>query len=104
MLPTFMPTVLRSLVVRGCSTSDLVKGRGTMSGGYEVNYPNTLDDCTDGNSGKYLQYESLERIKIESLSGDYMSEGSLVKIKATAFVYNANDNHGEIYYKYRQRR
>jgi hypothetical protein len=108
MSPTFMPHIAAydnelgvpycAVTARGCSTGNLVKGRGTMTNGNELNCPNTLDGCGDGNFGKYLQYELLERIKIESMSGDYMMEGSLVKIMATAFVFDVNDNHVEIFY------
>lgn len=75
-------------ISRGCSTGDLVLSRGTITDGNELNAPNTLDGCTDGDTGSYLQDESLERVVVESLSGDYITEGSSVKVTATANVFS----------------
>ena len=36
-----------------CHTGDLVKGRGTMSGGNEPHYSNMIDGCPDGYKGTF---------------------------------------------------
>jgi hypothetical protein len=95
--PTFMPDLASyddklgvpycAATARGCSTGDLFKYKGestTYCINVELNSPNTLDGCIGGNLGS----ERVEKIFIESLSGDYMTGGSLVTVTATLIVWS----------------
>ena len=59
-----------------CDSSDILIGRAT-----EVNGPNTIDGCSDGDGPTYN--ESVKRITVSSLSGADLRGGDLVKIEAT---------------------
>jgi hypothetical protein len=77
----------------GCDTgSTLVNGRGTMSGGVEPNYPNTLkDSCADGNSGSYHVDESIDRMALKSTDEGTLTPGKSVKLDITAWCYSSSD-------------
>ncbi|KAL7477680.1 hypothetical protein ACHAW6_003479, partial [Cyclotella cf. meneghiniana] len=81
-----------------CSSENLLVGRGTMIGGKELNAPNTLDGCLDGNSGTYKRDESIERIIVRSGSGAAMATGSQVIITASVWVWRATSNYADFYY------
>lgn len=77
-----------------CSSGELLDGRGLV--GPEPNSPNSLDECTDGDSGVYREDEHLDAIKVrsgrlDSESGDDIAEGDYITISATVFAYNSND-------------
>jgi hypothetical protein len=63
----------------------------------EPNWPNSLDDCTDGSKGEYHVDEQLDAIAVRSGkldgsgSGDDISEGGWISIAATVFAFNNND-------------
>lgn len=78
-----------------CSSGTLLNGRGSMSGGSEINSANTLDGCFDGSSGTYQKDESIEKIvvrsgEIEGSGSDaVMESGSRVTIEATVFAWSS---------------
>lgn len=78
-----------------CVSGDLLDGRGDV--GPEPNAPNSLDTCTDGNSGDYRVDEQSDAITVRagrldgSGSGGDISEGEYITIAATVFAYNTND-------------
>jgi len=72
-----------------CSSGDLLQGRGDV--GPESHPPNTLDSCTDGNSGTYLVDESVERITVKSGTGSDIQEGDTITIDADVFSEGGND-------------
>jgi choice-of-anchor B domain-containing protein len=69
-----------------CDTHSLLNGRHDL--GPEPNQPNTLDNCLDGKTGTYHSDESLDAIFISSDSGEDMSEGSAVTVKADVWCWN----------------
>ncbi len=74
-----------------CDSVDLLNGRGTMTNGNEPNQPNTLNACTDGNSGTYESDESINRIVVtreDGGDGDF-AEGDEVTISATVWCYGS---------------
>ena len=73
-----------------CDSDDLLIGRGTMTNGEESNRPNTLNACTDGNSGTYLTDESINRIVVtraDGGDGDF-AEGDEVTISASVWCWS----------------
>jgi len=76
-----------------CDTgANLVKGRGTMSGGVESNQPNTINaTCADGSSGTFHSDESLDRLRISTTDGSPLAAGKQVKIDAVVWVFNSSD-------------
>jgi hypothetical protein len=62
-----------------------------MTGGNELNAPNTIDNCQDGNSGNYHSDESIDKIVVRSgdVSGNGAGESMRAGQKATiiATVY-----------------
>lgn len=52
----------------------------------ELNTPNSLDSCTDGNGGNHLSDESIESITVRSLSG-HLQEGATVEISAVVWPW-----------------
>eukprot|EP00804_Cyclotella_cryptica_P028860 CCRYP_008443-RA/>CCRYP_008443-RA protein AED:0.06 eAED:0.06 QI:0/0.93/0.88/1/1/1/17/370/2761 len=78
-----------------CSSGRLLDGRGKV--GPESNFPNTLDNCTDGNDGDYHVDEQLDKIVVRSGKIDgtgsnaAITEGERVVISATVFAYDTND-------------
>eukprot|EP00956_Cyclotella_meneghiniana_P038780 scaffold159844_cov136-Cyclotella_meneghiniana.AAC.1 len=57
-----------------CDSLSLLNGRGSLENGVEANRPNTLDSCSDGNSGMYQIDESIEKIMV--VSGEIDGSGS----------------------------
>jgi hypothetical protein len=72
-----------------CSTGSLVAGRGDVTP-IEPNLPNTIDGCTDGNSGIYKIDESIERIIVRTGSINDESDANMVAgeiVTIHAFVH-----------------
>ena len=66
----------------------LLLGRGTMSGGNEVNRPNTINSsCADGNSGTFHSDESNDRLLITSSSGN-LTHGTTATVSATVWAWS----------------
>jgi hypothetical protein len=65
-----------------------------MQGGNELNAPNTIDGCIDGDSGLYLQDESLDKIIVRSGTingtggGDLLQAGKVATIIASVSAYS----------------
>ena len=56
-----------STAALSCTTGpELIKG---TDANVEINAPNTLDTCADGNYGGYLSDESIESIKVSGKNG-----------------------------------
>lgn len=71
------------------SGATLLNGRGTETGGNEVNRPNTINNsCTDGNSGTYHSDESNDRLVIASTDGTALTQGKTAKVTATVWAYS----------------
>jgi hypothetical protein len=76
----------------------LIISRGNIGGTQEPNQPNTIDSCTDGNSGTYMTDESIDYISIRSLNGSEFRALDTVEVNITAFCYDGtNDNINFIY-------
>lgn len=75
-----------------CDTgASLVLGRGPL--GPEPSQPNTIGaSCDDGTSGTFHgSGESLDRLKIETVSGGALTAGAQVRVTATIWARNGND-------------
>eukprot|EP00984_Skeletonema_dohrnii_P001833 scaffold607_cov146-Skeletonema_dohrnii-CCMP3373.AAC.1 len=74
-----------------CDSGNTLNGRGTMSGGNEPNQSNTLNSCTDGNSGSYHGDESIDKIVVSQESGSLndFTEGDVVTISATVWCWSS---------------
>jgi hypothetical protein len=65
-----------------------------MQGGNELNAPNTIDGCIDGDSGLYLQDESLDKIIVRpgtingTGGGDLLQAGKVATIIASVSAYS----------------
>jgi hypothetical protein len=77
----------------------LLLGRGTMSGGIEVNRPNTINStCADGNSGVFHSDESNDRLKIASTSGN-LTHGNTATVTATVWAWTTpSQDHLDLYF------
>ncbi|KAL7518049.1 hypothetical protein ACHAWX_002913, partial [Stephanocyclus meneghinianus] len=75
-----------------CSSGALLKGRGNVQNGTELNQPNSLDKCDDGDSGSYPANGFIEKIAVKSGdvngvgSGVDMTEGNNAAITATVIA------------------
>jgi len=84
-----------------CDSGTLLNGRGTIAGGNEPNRPNTLNSCTDGNSGTYHSDESIDKIVVRRASGGVndLTEGEVVTIEATVWCWDTGtSDHIDFYY------
>jgi hypothetical protein len=82
----------------GCDTVSLVRGRGTMSGGFEQNNPNTINrSCADGNSGVYRSAESIEKLLLTTPDKGLIVPGKPVKLDVTVYCVNSTDK-VDLYY------
>ncbi|MBI3474167.1 MAG: hypothetical protein HY010_00405 [Acidobacteria bacterium] len=76
----------------------LLLGRGTMTGGNEVNRPNTINStCADGNSGTFHSDESNDRLSISATSGN-LTHGATATVNATVWAWSGFTNdHLDLY-------
>jgi len=59
-----------------------------MSGGVEVNHPNTINNsCADGNSGTFHSDESNDRMVVATTDGSTMTQGKTVRVTATVWAW-----------------
>ena len=80
-----------------CSSGDLLLGRATKgpTSAGELNSPNTIDTCVDGNSGSYRSDESLESILVYSSDGNGIPDGGSLRVggfatvQASVYAYSA---------------
>ena len=77
-----------------CDSVGLLNGRGAIENGNEPNQPNTLNACTDGNSGSYHSDESIDNIVVTRADGGDgdLTEGDEVTITATVWCWSAGTN------------
>jgi hypothetical protein len=81
----------------GCDTTSLVKGRGTVSGAFEVNNPNTLNrSCADGNSGSSRD-ERIDKLLLATPDKSLIVPGKSVKLDVTVNCVNTTDK-VDLYY------
>ena len=71
---------------QACDTGLFVHGRGEL--GPEPNAPNTIDSCADGESGRYHEDESVDRIVVRSASGGALTSGSDAIVEATVWAWS----------------
>ena len=88
-----------------CSSGTLLNGRGTMNGGSELNEPNTIDGCMDGNLGTYDTDESLEGIVVRSGAingtgaGQSLEVGNVATIVANVHAFgDGSGDWADFYY------
>ena len=81
------------------SGSTLLLGRGTESGGNEVNRPNTINSsCADGNSGTFHSDESNDRLLISATSGN-LTQGATATVSATVWAWSGfTSDHLDLYF------
>ena len=78
------------------ASPDLIKSRGDIDVP-EFNFPNTVDECTDGNSGSYLEQQSVENIQVENLDNSNLYgqpvffKGDLVRVTMTIWCGQLSD-------------
>jgi len=114
--PSPKPTVVQSPVIMAaydsslgapkCSASgggcdsgpDLLKSHGGMPSPVELNPPNTLDSCNDGANGSYQVDESVESIKVVSVTGGPIQPGVEMKIEAKVFAWSTSADTADFWY------
>jgi hypothetical protein len=69
-----------------CDSGDLLHGRAS-----EVNAPNTIDGCSDGQDKNTTYNESVSRIVVRSINGDELRGGNVAKIQATVISRSRKD-------------
>jgi hypothetical protein len=76
-----------------CDTgATLILGRDNISGGPELNTPNTLGaTCADGTAGTFHSDESLDRLRIFTLDGTSLASGKQVQVDASVWAFNTSD-------------
>jgi hypothetical protein len=71
---------------RACDSGALLTGRDTMTGGAELNQPNTIaDSCADATFGVFHQRESIDRIRVSTLDSTHMAPGKTVRVDVTVW-------------------
>jgi len=63
----------------------------------ELNGPNTLDKCTDGSSGLYLNDESVESITVTAIGGGVLKAGGEAQVTARVHAFS-QENMVDFYY------
>lgn len=81
-----------------CDSLDLLISRGAIGGKAEEHTPNTLDACTDGSTGTFGNDESVNNVKVSTVGGEDLAEGSTVKIEATVNAYSATADYADFFY------
>jgi len=71
-----------------------------MSGGVEVNHPNTINStCVDGNSGTFHSDESNDRIVVASTNGGSLTHGNTATVSATIWAWTTpSSDHLDLYF------
>jgi leucyl aminopeptidase len=78
----------------------LLLGKDTMSGGAELNQPNTINNsCADGTLGTFHSDESNDRIVVSSTGGGALTHGTTVTVTATVWAWSTgSSDHLDLYY------
>ncbi len=76
-----------------CDTGgSLILGRASITGGPELNTPNTLGGtCADGASGAFHLDESIDRLRVSTVDGSSLAAGKLVRVDATVWPFSTSD-------------
>ncbi len=76
-----------------CDSATLLAGRDTLSGGAELNQPNTiLNSCADGTGGTFhVQGGSIDRIEMYATDGGAFAVGKTVRVQTTVWAYSPSD-------------
>jgi len=75
------------------ATTEMVGSRDNIIGKTELNAPNTIDSCSDGTAGEYLQDASIENITVTDLIGSSFKVGDRVQVNIIAHCTNfSRDN------------
>jgi hypothetical protein len=70
-----------------CDTGPtLVEGRGSPR---ELNAPNTIDSCPESSAGTFHLDESIDRVRIVSVSGASLARSTAARVEVTVFPYGA---------------
>ncbi|MCE9667001.1 M20/M25/M40 family metallo-hydrolase [Myxococcus stipitatus] len=86
-----------SNVGNACDSTTLLNGRAAL--GPELNAPNTINNsCADGPGGVYHSDESVDRLKVSTVSGASFQTGQVVRIDATVWVYSLRQDKLDLYY------
>jgi FG-GAP-like repeat len=81
------------------SGPSLLLGKDNMTGGAEPNQPNTIhDSCADGTAGTFHVDESIDRLKVFSVSGPVLERGRIVRVSATVWVADPTQDALDLYY------
>lgn len=76
-----------------------VRGRGGISGGAEPNAPNTLGAaCGDGGSGAFHTSPSLDRLRISSSDGRWLTAGKQARVEATVWVTSTTSDRLDLFF------
>ena len=75
------------------ASSAIIESKGDL----ELNSPNTLDSCQDGNSGSHLNSESIESITLTSVDYDFFKTGSNVRVDTWVYCDSIWDNLNLVY-------
>jgi hypothetical protein len=82
-----------------CNSGTLLNGRSNMTGGAELNQPNTINNsCADGTSGTYHTDESLDAIKVSTLDGTNFAPGKAVRIDVTFWAWSTSSDYLDLFY------
>lgn len=83
-----------------CDTGNLVDGRGKVgfNSTTEINFPNTIDSCKDGNKGRYHRHGSIDRLVVKTIGGATIKEGYGIIIEATVFSRRDQGYFVDFYY------
>jgi subtilisin family serine protease len=82
-----------------CDTGGLVDGRDTISGGNELNQPNTINNsCADNTAGIYHGDESLDRVRLSTVDGTPLEAGKMVRAQVTVWVWSSASNFLDLYF------
>lgn len=83
-----------------CDTGNLVDGRGKVgfNSTTEINFPNTIDSCKDGNKGRYHRHGSIDRLVVKTIGGATIKEGYGIVIEATVFSRRNQGYFVDFYY------
>ncbi|MCB9652184.1 MAG: S8 family serine peptidase [Deltaproteobacteria bacterium] len=97
---TYRAPACDQAALRSCDSGTLVEGRGTMSGGAESNAPNTINgSCADGNSGTYQSDESVEAVRISTVSGGAFTAGAAVSVEVDVWAWSTGtQDYLDLYY------
>jgi len=69
-----------------------------FNGTSESHFPNTIDDCEDGNQGHYHKHGSIDRLAVKTINGGHFKEGSRLLIEAVVYTRMKHSYAADFYY------